>query len=150
MVVHSNTGTSERLPKLFCRASRLWSLILPTGADNTDIFLVEVWEMNLGRTGETLESLNMIFPVCSATLFLARSVWWLVTGSWRGMHGFLSRRKEGGGASSKPPCVQQLLIYLFLLYQLLDCEGFSNNLKDQFILYIDYSAAYHYYISSQR
>lgn len=38
---------------------------LPTEADNADISLFEAWEMNIGSTGETLESLNMIFPVFS-------------------------------------------------------------------------------------
>lgn len=62
--------------------------------------------MNLDSTGETLESLNMIFPVCSATLFLARSAWWLVTGTWRGMHVLWAGGRGGrGGRQSiiKPP-----------------------------------------------
>lgn len=44
--------------------------------------------------------------------------------------------------------VQQLLIYEFLLYQVLHCGGFSNNLKDH--LYIDYTTVYPHYYPSQR
>lgn len=50
-----------------------------------------------------------------ATLFLARSVWWLVTGTWRGMHALWSRRKRRRRpkVSSNPPAMCPTTAYVF-------------------------------------